>query len=193
MRSRWGSGTRAQDGAMLHTGRMLVAVTLARADDAEEIGEFQTACWEQTYRGVVSDDYLNATTALMRGARWRERITRGQRRVLIARSAGDILGVASTASTDPSRSDLPGLELCSIYVDQRFHSTGISSDLMSAAVGQEDAHLLVFTTNRRAQRFYAKYGFVATGEHQIDPDTAIEEQRWVRLRPTRADRAPGSA
>ncbi|HEV7183113.1 MAG: GNAT family N-acetyltransferase [Actinomycetales bacterium] len=153
---------------------------LAGASDAEAIGRFQTRCWEQTYRGVVPDSYLDTTTWQVRALRWRERISRGERRVWMARSFAGLIGVASTAPTSSHRNDLPALELCSIYVDVGAHGTGVAAGLLRATIGRDAAHLLVFTLNARAQNFYTKHGFAPTGEVQTDPDTNLEEQRWVR-------------
>ncbi len=99
----------------------------------------------------------------------------------MARSgSGELLGVASTARALSASSALPALELCTIYVDQGSHGTGIADDLLYAAVGAEDAHLLVFSFNQRAQRFYARHGFLQSGHRQIDPGTGLEEQQWIR-------------
>lgn len=99
----------------------------------------------------------------------------------MARSgSGELLGVASTARALSASSALPALELCTIYVDQGSHGTGIADDLLYAAVGAEDAHLLVFSFNQRAQRFYARHGFSQSGHRQIDPGTGLEEQQWIR-------------
>jgi GNAT superfamily N-acetyltransferase len=159
----------------------MTVIGLASVDDAEEIGVFQTRCWEQAYRGIVSDSYLNETTWQIRARRWRERIDRGERQVWTARTGANIVAVASTAQTASGRDDLPALELCSIYVDEAAHGTGLAAELLDAAIGSRDAHLLVFTSNGRAQRFYSKHGFVPTEDVQTDPDTGVEEQRWVRI------------
>jgi GNAT superfamily N-acetyltransferase len=159
----------------------MTVIGLASVDDADEIGVFQTRCWEQAYRGIVSDSYLDATTWHVRALRWRERIERDERQVWTARTGADLVGVASTAPTAPGWHDLPALELCSIYVDEAAHGSGLASELLDAAIGSRDAHLLVFTSNDRAQRFYAKHGFVPTGDVRTDPDTGVEEQRWVRI------------
>jgi ribosomal protein S18 acetylase RimI-like enzyme len=159
----------------------MTAIGLAGVDDAEEIGVFQTRCWEQAYRGVVSDSYLDGTTWQMRALRWRERIDRGERQVWTARTGTDLVGVASTAPTVQGRDELPALELCSIYVDEAAHGNGLAAELLDAAIGSMDAHLLVFTSNGRAQRFYAKHGFAPIDDVQTDPDTGVEEQRWVRV------------
>ena len=45
---------------------------------------------------------------------------------------------------------------------------------MESLIGQEPASLWVAEDNARAQRFYAKLGFVADGTRQVDP-------RWPQL------------
>ncbi|MBF4599334.1 GNAT family N-acetyltransferase [Frigoribacterium sp. VKM Ac-1396] len=156
-------------------------IVQAETGDADAIGLFQTRCWEQTYRGIVPDEFLDATTAQARATRWAERIANGSRRVSMALSDdGLLLGVASTTRPDQALGGLPALELSTIYVDERAHGTGVAARLLQVALGDEDAHLLVFSFNERAQRFYSKHGFHHTGDSQTDPGTGLEEQRWVR-------------
>ncbi|MDQ1084876.1 MULTISPECIES: GNAT family N-acetyltransferase [Microbacterium] len=152
----------------------------ARIADAEAIGRFQTRAWEQAYRGLVADEYLDATTWQVRAARWRDRMASGERKVWLAEVDRALVGVASTEKTDAHRSDLPATELASIYVDSAWHGRGVGSQLLECAIGDLPAHLWVFDANARAQRFYATHGFLATAEAQVDRDTRLGETRWVR-------------
>jgi L-amino acid N-acyltransferase YncA len=156
----------------------------AAVGDAEAIGLFQMRAWEQTYRGVVPDAFLDARAAQPGTGRWAERIRAGSRHVFVAESAsGRLLGVASTTHTSGARDGLPALELSTLYVDQGSHGTGLASNLLHAAIGGDDAHLLVFSFNLRAQRFYAKHGFERIGRRQLDPGTGLDEERWIRRLP----------
>ena len=148
--------------------------------DADAIGSFQASCWEQTYRGVVPDAFLDAAASRDRAARWAERIRSGGRRVLLAVEGGRLLGVVSTARTDPGATDLPAVELCTLYLDRDVHGSGLADRLLDAAIGGEDAHLLVFAVNERARRFYRRHGFRRVGPTQVDPGTGLDEERWVR-------------
>ncbi|GAA0963898.1 GNAT family N-acetyltransferase [Frigoribacterium faeni] len=159
----------------------MTQIVQAETSDAEAIGLFQTRCWEQTYRGIAPDEFLDSATAQVRATRWAERIADGSRRVLMALSDdGVLLGVASTTRADQAVDGLPALELSTIYVDERAHGTGVAARLLRAALEDEDAHLLVFSFNERAQRFYSKHGFHPNGDSQTDPGTGLEERRWVR-------------
>lgn len=156
-------------------------IVQAETGDADAIGLFQTRCWEQTYRGIAPDDFFDTTTPQTRATRWAERIANGSRRVLMALSDdGVLLGVASTTRADHAVDGLPALELSTIYVDERAHGTGVAAQLLREALGDEDAHLLVFSFNERAQCFYSKHGFHPVGDSQTDLGTGLEEQRWVR-------------
>lgn len=57
----------------------------------------------------------------------------------------------------------------------------MAHELLTTAIGQSGAHLLVFSANYRAQRFYSKHRFEPTGEALVDTDTGLEEQRWTGL------------
>jgi GNAT superfamily N-acetyltransferase len=153
----------------------------ATAWDAEAIGLFQVRAWEQTYRGIVPDAFLDARSLQTGTERWAERIRTGSRHAFVAESAdGRLLGVASTTRTFAAQSGLPELELSTLYVDQSSHGTGMASKLREAAIGDDDAHLLVFSFNLRAQRFSAKHGFERIGSRQLDPGTGLDEERWIR-------------
>ncbi|WP_375167225.1 GNAT family N-acetyltransferase [Cnuibacter physcomitrellae] len=164
------------DGAMTPA----LSIRLAGVDDADAIGRFQTRAWEQSYRGLVPDKYLDGTSWSDRAQRWLTRMASGQRTVWIAFAGSTLLGVASTSITPPGRPDLPQLELASLYVESSWHGRGIAPILLQRAIGKRPAHLWVFDANTRAQRFYAKHGFITSCERQVDLGTALVETRWVR-------------
>lgn len=53
----------------------------AQTADADAIGRFQTRAWAQTYRGLLPDEYLDATTWHVRARRRFDRIASGGRAV----------------------------------------------------------------------------------------------------------------
>jgi ribosomal protein S18 acetylase RimI-like enzyme len=64
----------------------------------------------------------------------------------------------------------PAIELLRIYVDRRFHGTGLARDLMNAVLarardaGARTLWLGVWERNPRAIAFYERFGFSAVGE-----------------------------
>jgi hypothetical protein len=78
-----------------------------------------------------------------------------------------------------------GVEIEHIYTAPESHGTGIGKQLLLAAEdvmynerGSELAHLTCSVRNLRAQRFYEKYGWVATGRQAW-----MTTSPWQRFRP----------
>ena len=146
----------------------LVHLRRAGVSDAAAIAEFQTSCWNDVYAGRVSDAYLAATTADVREARWRDRLA-GARDVIVACDP-EIVGVVSWVRG----------ELCSLYVARSRWGTGVADALLEASLDDSSAFLWVFEANARARAFYARHGFVDTGERAVDADTGLSELRMQR-------------
>ena len=85
--------------------------------------------------------------------------------------------------------ETPSSELSKMYVLPEGHGAGVSAALMSAALQHAtelDAACVwlgVNQQNQRAQRFYAKHGFVITGTKTFRLGTHIE-QDYVLVRPS---------
>ena len=156
-----------------------VVVRPATVADAEAIAGCQTVCWEQAYRGLVDDAYLDRTGVAERLPRWRERLRAGDRGVWVAVAGPTTVGVVSSG---PSRDDPPvrDLELMSLYTHAATHGTGLGTRLLRAAIGTAPASLWVFAANVRARAFYAKHGFAPDGAEALDDGTGLREVRLVR-------------
>ncbi len=141
------------------------------------VAAFQTACWQQAYRGIVPGAYLDAMNLERRTAGWRERVVSGLRHVVGAWDGEAVVGVVSWTTTGlPNAAD----ELNTLYVDAAQYGSGLADDLLDVAVGAKPARLWVFEANHRARRFYARHGFLATGAAQIDPGTGVHELELAR-------------
>jgi ribosomal protein S18 acetylase RimI-like enzyme len=146
--------------------------------DAHDVALFHTECWREAYRGIVPQAYLDGVTAADREIRWRDRLTAGVRRTVLALSADRLVGVVSWGRSDVP--GLPALELMSLYVAASLRSSGVADELVACSIGFQPAHLLVFEANRRAQAFYRRHGFEPDGHEELDSDTGILELRMVR-------------
>jgi len=90
--------------------------------DVPAVAGFQTSCWQQVYRGVVPDSYLDSMDLQSRTVTWRERVVSGQRHVAAAWSDAAVVGVVSwTADASPQQVD----ELNTLYVSVALHGTGL--------------------------------------------------------------------
>ena len=154
-----------------------ISTRAARYADVFAIAEFQTAVWNEAYRGLVPASYLERTTVADRELRWADRI--GRRAILLAESDSGIVGVASSSLRTDERPG-PPLELNSLYVAQGMRSAGVGSRLVHELLAAAPAVLWVFAANSRAIAFYEGCGFAMDGHETIDDDTGLPELRMSR-------------
>jgi GNAT superfamily N-acetyltransferase len=161
-----------------------LAVRPARVDDVAQMARVNVRCWQETYRGLMSDAVLDDPgllaarerfwTAALSDERYREN------RVAVAERDGDLIGIAM--SGPPLDTGAPwARHLYVLYVYAAHHGTGAGQGLLEAVVDpQESAALWVADPNPRAQAFYRKHGFVADGTTQVED--GVREIRMVRDR-----------
>lgn len=159
-----------------------VGITVRRAapTDVPAIARFQTECWNEAYRGIVPQEYLDRTTVADREVRWASRIQ--SRDILLAERDGALSAVAST-STRTDRLPGPRFELNTLYVSASERGRGLGAWLLAQAVEARAAVLWVYRGNVRAIRFYLREGFAHDGYEATDPDTGIVEVRMSRGAP----------
>ena len=139
-------------------------------------------CWQETYRGLMSDAVLDDPglpasrerfwTAALTDPRYREN------RVAVAEREGEV--VVIVMSGPPVEAQAAGARQVYLrYVQTADHGTGAGRALLEAVVDPgESAALWVADPNPRAQAFYRKHGFVADGTAQVED--GVREIRMVR-------------
>mgnify|MGYP003376659387 CR=1 FL=1 len=142
-------------------------------------------CWQQTYRGLMSDAVLDAPDFVaVRERFWTAALT-DQRsranRVAVAERAGELIGIAMSGPALDADAQW-GRQLYVLYVYAAHHGTGAGPGLLGAVLDpDESAALWVADPNPRAQAFYRKHGFAADGAAQVEG--GVREIRMVRARP----------
>ncbi|MGH6900454.1 MAG: GNAT family N-acetyltransferase [Geminicoccaceae bacterium] len=130
----------------------------ANDEDRTAIAAVHAASWQDAYRGILSDAYLEDRVTADRSRHWREIEMRPDDVVIVADDGGVIGFIAIWCRPDPYIDNLhvlPGLR-----------SKGVGGKLMVAAAeellrrGKSTAYLWVFEQNRRAVRFYESLGGV---------------------------------
>jgi ribosomal protein S18 acetylase RimI-like enzyme len=159
-----------------------LTVRPARVEDAARMARVHVRCWQETYRGLMSDAVLDDPdrlvarerfwTAALTDERWREN------QVAVAERDGELVGVAMSGA--PLDADAAwARQLYVLYVLAADHGTGVGQALLQAVVpSQESVALWVADPNPRAQAFYRKHGFVTDGTAQVEH--GVREIRMVR-------------
>jgi ribosomal protein S18 acetylase RimI-like enzyme len=159
-----------------------LTVRPARVEDGAQMARVNVRCWQETYRGLMSDAVLDDPgflaarerfwTAALSDERYREN------RVAVAERDGELVGIAmSGPPLDPAAAW--ARQLYVLYVRAADHGTDAGPSLLEAVLDpQESAALWVADPNPRAQAFYRKHGFVADGTAQVED--GVREIRMVR-------------
>lgn len=137
----------------------------ALPSDEAAIAELHADSWRRTFRGLVSDRYLDEDVTKERADVWRRRFAdpdRGTRTItIVARQRGELVGfIHSVLDEDP----VWGTLLDNLHVRYGYHGRGIARRLIatSAAVlqerGRNTLYLSVLRANDRARTLYEALG-----------------------------------
>lgn len=167
LRDRWG-----EEGVSLRFDRAMVASTCGPIDvrplqksDFTALAELARHCWHDTYRGLLSDDYIEA---FVRRAYSRETLTYHYRRAdssfwVAEDSQGKLVGFTQSTTTGPTAL------LVRLYVAPGYQHQGIGRALWRLVrrnlerSGAKTCALTVLQTNTRALHFYERLGFERVG------------------------------
>jgi GNAT superfamily N-acetyltransferase len=157
---------------------MEAAIRDARPSDAAQLALVHVRSWQEAYRGLVPQAYLDGLDPVQRRPGWERTLDRtdpARGGVLVAEDDARLVGFASYG---PSRDDDAGPgptgEVFAIYLLPEAWGHGTGRQLMDAAVagltaaGYERAALWVLDGNARARRFYQAAGWTADGAVKQD-------------------------
>lgn len=128
--------------------------------------------WQETYRGLMSDEVLEDPAFLAARERfWTAALTDEryrENRAAVAERDGELVGIAMSGPPLDAGARW-ARQLYVLYVYAADHGTGAGSALLEAVVDPEEVVALwVADPNPHAQAFYRKYGFVADGTAQVE-------------------------
>jgi GNAT superfamily N-acetyltransferase len=154
----------------------------ARVVDVAQMARVNVRCWQETYRGLMSDAVLDDPGFLtVRERFWTAALTHEryrENRVAVAERNGELVGIAMSGPPLDAAAAW-ARQLYVLYVYAAHHGTGVGPALLEAVVDpEESAALWVADPNPRAHAFYRKHGFVADGTAQVEDE--VREIRMVR-------------
>lgn len=154
------------------------SVRPAVAADAQRLAEVHVRCWQETYRGMLSDQFLSAVDPAGRLALWQGLLARPEPAEAWVACDGDmVVGFAGIlrgpAPGSPAGHPPPSsgdLELWGLYLLESHQGLGLGGRLLDQALGTSAASLWVAADNHRAVDFYRRSGFEADGAEDTIPD-----------------------
>ncbi len=160
----------------------------AEPADALDVARVNVRSWQQAYRFLLPDDYLDQLRP-EDGAQRYDFANPDPRApyTIVAVDSGSIVGFATTSASRDE--DLPKHgELLALYVDPGYWGRRIGAALIASArarlceLGFRKALLWMLQGNLRADRFYQIDGWSLDGQHRSQTiwNIALNESRYQR-------------
>lgn len=164
----------------------------ATSSDLDTIARLHTDSWRLTYRGMLSDAYLDGDLLAERTALWQQRfeLPQANQRIVLAEIDGTVVGLACAFG---DHDEHWGTLLENLHVAPGHKGSGIGAQLVkhiaqwsSQSCAARALHLWVLGPNTAAQGFYQRLGASAVEQLECDgPDgNRVSELRfaWPDLR-----------
>ena len=166
---------------------MTVVFRTPSVDDAERLAELGASAFTETFGHLYTPENLALFLENHSPAKWREELADPDCAVCLGEDDGQAMAYAKLLPPDvPLEITAPAIEIKQFYVLNGWHGTGVANRLMDWAIaeardrGAEELYLSVFTENERAQRFYARFGFVEAGRQKFMVGTHADEDIVMR-------------
>jgi GNAT superfamily N-acetyltransferase len=158
-------------------------------DDAALLGRLHACSWQATYRGIMSDDFLDKRVFAERDAHWQEKMREwdpAHGEIWIAERDGEAIAFASVLD---DRDPQYGVYLDHLHVRPECKGSGAGSLLIAAAErwtrerGVRQMHLLAWEANLPARGYYEHRGWYCAEkfEDQLVETRAIACRYLLKL------------
>jgi GNAT superfamily N-acetyltransferase len=159
----------------------------AGSADAAAIAQLHIASWQAAYRGMISDAFLDSQDLAARVLQWRSSVDDQNTFVLVAESAGALLGFCACGIARDSDARLNVWEIYNLHAAPERRGEGVGTRLFDAAValgadnGAGELTLWVVEGNQPARKFYEHKGMAPDGAeqaHTVGPRATLREIRY---------------
>lgn len=142
-------------------------VRMAMPADSAGMARVHVASWQETYRGMMSDEILDDPEFINRRERFWAAALNDSRyaesRAAVAESNGEVIGIAMSGPSEVEDEKVDA-QLYLIYLLKSAHGSGAGQKLLDAVLEPEEAvGLWVAEHNPRAHAFYRRNGFIPNG------------------------------
>ncbi len=136
--------------------------------------------WHEAYPGLVDQEYLDALTL----EKCEKIAYSWPNNLIVAKHEGRVIGFIGYGDRG---NEAPNTgEIFALYVLSEYYGKGVAQQLMKTGLEQLNHYsqicLWVLKENKRAIRFYQKWGFIPDGQELNSPNIGATEIRMVLAR-----------
>jgi GNAT superfamily N-acetyltransferase len=175
---------------MFERENAVMEIISATVDRAEDIGYVHATSWEKAYHGIVPKEFLDNFTPEKRTDIFRKTLTSSDKlsrdEFYVAYLNNQPMGMLVIGKSRDKDVNEKVSEIGAIYLLPGYWGKGYGKQLMDFAVNRlkELSYckitLWVLEENKRARRFYERYGFVFDGaKKEINIGKPLIEVRYV--------------
>lgn len=153
----------------------------AKVNDAKGIAEVHVRTWQSTYSGMIPDSFLKSLNEKQGTKNWISNLESStpRSRTIVAEVDGKIVGFIGVG---PSREidDASQGEVYAIYVDSKYQSQGVGTELMRKGLlflkGERfgGTILWVLDKNSQTREWYESLGWKSNEKSKIDKRVDFE-------------------
>lgn len=167
---------------------MTSLIRMAQQVDCSELAKVHIASWQAGFKGIIDQDYLDKLDVDDRARRWSEVLKGDRDTVYLHFDFEKLIGFTATCHCRDDDALSSWGEISSFYFQEQYWGKGFSQKLMAHALeqletsGHDVTTIWVLKDNFRAQKFYAKHGFVVDGkEKKVQRGSVLlHELRMIR-------------
>ncbi|BAY87014.1 GCN5-related N-acetyltransferase [Calothrix parasitica NIES-267] len=152
-----------------------MTIRTAILEDTKDIAVIHVKSWQEVYKGLIPQSYLNNLSISQREKSWQNILTNSQTRTIVQEIDDLVVGFANFGKTrDVDKDSKVTGEITSIYLNFEYWRKGLGTELVKYILKDmrnrkfTQTTLWVLDTNQIARKFYEKMGFKPDGATKID-------------------------
>ena len=131
----------------------------ATVDDASGITNVKYRSWQDTYRGIISDSYLDAMSIDQLKTTWQQILSPQNTATvtdLMTNNEGEIIGYICYGKNDDPAFKATS-EVYALYLLKSYHGKGLGATLFLKALSQQKSFVVRVLVKNPALSFYRKF------------------------------------
>ena len=149
-----------------------VQIRYAERDELKEIAAFLHECWQEEYRQIVSDDFLDTMSIAERHERLLKRFDENTSDFMVMHDEGRLIGASVFGKSFTEGFEDDG-EISAIYLNHGYIGKGYGHTLFTrierelAAKGYDYLVLDLLKGNTQALKFYLDHGYENVADRHV--------------------------